>query len=149
MLLWLALAWGPSVLAFPNPLESNPPPGSILRVAPTAITIRFSEGLDPQTSIFKVYRLEVAPQDYDRLEVIEALAREVAYRILDHDENHSLRFDTGLERTLKSSLIRIRLRALVPGAYMVMWRALNARKEGTEGLMVFVYSPTAPAGSSR
>jgi len=89
--------------------KSDPPVGSTVATAPRALTLTFTQNLEPAFSTIEVRDDRGARVDTARAEV-----------------------DPGNRR-----ILRIGLRALSPGRYTVRWRVLSVDTHKTEGSFAF------------
>jgi len=89
--------------------RSDPPVGSTVATAPRALTLTFTQNLEPAFSTVEVRDDRGARVDAGRAQV-----------------------DAGNRRVL-----RVGLRALAPGRYTVRWRVLSVDTHKTEGNFAF------------
>jgi methionine-rich copper-binding protein CopC len=109
----LVLASAASAHAHAQLERADPRVGSVVRAAPSVLTLYFSEGVEPAFSTVQV--------------------TDVAGR----------RVDAGKPRVDRSNpqQIHVPLRALAPGQYNVRWRVLSVDTHKTEGSFGFEVRP--------
>lgn len=137
----LALLIPVGVFAHAHLTLSIPTRDGTVSAAPlNEVRLRFSEAVETQSSMFKVYRLET-----DGVEDLNAAARDLVSKVIRLRNDQAQRADDGLVTTARTSPeIVIRMKPdLEPGTYVVMWRVLSIDTHTTEGFFVFHYEPEA------
>jgi len=128
--------------------SSEPAPDATLTQPPAAVRLSFSEEVELDFSLFKVYQLDVAGVDLaadNAWQRLNGLAGALVSDVLDRRDDADARADAGLtnaERRAKEVTIGLR-DELAPGVYVVMWRILSIDTHGTQGFLVFRYAPPA------
>lgn len=152
LVLFVALPAG-IALAHAQLERSDPLKDATLVVAPSQVTLRFTERVETTFSIFKVYSLgpdqansqettaDVPPLAGPEALRINALAGVLVGDVLmkrDDAKAHA-RVDTGLSDTASASAdVTIALRPDLPaGDYVVMWRVLSEDTHTSQGYVVF------------
>ena len=133
------LALAHSVLA-----GSDPADNAVLAEMPGAVRLRFSEPVDVNASIFKVYPL-AAEGD---LQTLRTAASELVNRVLRERGDEDRRADAGVaaERSV-SQEVQILLKEDLPaGSYVVMWRVLSVDTHVVEGHFIFHVQPDGDGG---
>jgi len=87
--------------------HADPRVGSTTRTAPAAVTLTFTEGVEPS---------------FSKIEVLDGDGRAVAVGPLEHPDDASL---------------RVSIPALAPGTYRVKWRVVSVDTHETEGSFTF------------
>lgn len=152
LLLVLALPVG-AVFAHAQLDSSDPAQDAMLDVAPTQVTLHFTERVETPFSIFKVYALgpdqtnsqettaDVPPLVGPEALRINALAGVLVSDVLmkRDDKGADARVDTGLSDTASTSAdVTIALRSDLPaGDYVAMWRVLSEDTHTSQGYLVF------------
>lgn len=123
---------------------SDPADNAVLAEMPAAVRLRFSEPVEVNASIFKVYPL-AAEGD---LQALRAAARELMKQVLRERGDEDRRADAGVavERSV-SDEVQILLKEDLPaGSYVVMWRVLSVDTHVTEGYLIFHVRPDGQDG---
>lgn len=161
-LVFLVLALPTAAASAHAQLESSAPQkDATLDVAPTQVTLHFTERVQTPFSIFKVYALgpDQASSEAGQVDApplagsealrINALAGELVNDVLmkRDDKDADARVDAGLGDTPSTSPdVTISLRPdLPPGDYVVMWRVLSEDTHTTQGYVVFRITTTDTA----
>jgi methionine-rich copper-binding protein CopC len=119
---------------------SVPTADSTVGTAPKEIRLTYSEPVEIRFSIFKLYKINAAP-DADLRALHTAADALVSANLLKRGDE-AARADAGVANTERSSTdISVRLKDLQPGAYVLMWRALSVDTHTTQGSFVFIYTP--------
>lgn len=110
------------------------------------VRLVFTEAVELDFSLFKVYELDAAGVDLAAQNVwqrLNGLAGALVADVLGSREDGEARVDTGLANVeRKSEEIVISLEEGIPaGFYVVMWRILSVDTHGTQGFYVFEYAP--------
>jgi copper resistance protein C len=137
-----ALTLGVSLQASAHAFLNASVPGADSTVATplTEVKLTYSEPVEIRFSIFKVYRLNAAPGA--DLPALHAAAEPLVAADLLKRGDEADRSDAGVANTTRSSAdIVVRLKELVPGTYVLMWRALSVDTHTTQGSFIFIYAP--------
>ncbi len=156
LLLGAGLALGHSEFA-----SADPTPDTVLRTAPSAVTLVFSEPAEVRFSTFKVYRLEEGGSSEAETSAepthghgdehaatqtsgdpewlrLNGLAGALVAKVLNLRGDGEARVDSGPQETGQSRTVTLTLREdLAPGVYVVMWRLLSVDTHTTQGYYVF------------
>ena len=92
--------------------HADPKVGSSVRSSPAAVTLTFTEGVEPA---------------FSKIEVTDGNGNAVAVGPLEHPEETSL---------------RVSVPALTPGTYRVKWRVVSVDTHETEGSFTFSIGPS-------
>ena len=119
---------------------SVPAPDSTVNAPLKEVKLSYSEPVEIRFSIFKLYKINAAP-DAD-LRALHAAADALVSANLLKRGDEAARADAGVTNTERSSTdIFVRLKDLQPGPYVLMWRVLSVDTHTTQGEFVFIYSP--------
>ena len=142
--LLLTTVAAPAVWAHSALSSSDPADGAVLSAMPPAVRLKFSERVEVNTSIFKVYPL-ADDEDPGRL---RAAASQLVNEVLRARQDEDRRADAGVVASGSvADEIQILLKEdLPPGPYVVMWRVLSVDTHVTQGFFVFRVQPDG-AGS--
>jgi len=135
--MWLGLTPPAGAHAFLS--GSDPAPEAVLDDLPGAVRLSFSEPVEVNASLFKVYPL-AADDDLLRL---KAAAGQLVSRVLRQRGDEDQRADAGVaaDRGASSEIQILLKEGLAPGPYVVMWRVLSVDTHVTEGFFVFIVQP--------
>lgn len=134
-LLWLALlCCGTTVFAHSELVSAEPADASVLSSQPTAVTLTFSEVVEPSFSTFMLRPLT----DTDTAAVSSGREGFIAQTLTDA----SGQFDVKPESAEADETVTLSLpEDLQPGAYAVVWRALSVDTHTMQDLITFTYRP--------
>jgi hypothetical protein len=129
-------------LAHADGVSSTPKAGERLKEAPGEVQIVFDEAVELSVSVFKVYRLEATPEQLANERRLRILADELVGQVLSLKDDAVQRSDSGHKSKARTSKeITLGLKALTPGAYVVMWRVLSVDSHISSAHFVFVVEP--------
>ena len=125
--------------------RSSIPARTLVKVMPRELTLEFAQAINTDSSRFKVYRLNLNPDELERLEfaAMERLARAQTPGRLRLRADASNRADAGLRPGTANLTKRIHLQlkpSLEPGAYALMWQIVTKSQPET-GSFVFLNLP--------
>ena len=126
--------------------SSEPASGATITQPLEEIRLVFTEAVELDFSLFKVYELDVAGVDLasqNSWQRLNGLAGALVTDVLGSREDGEARVDAGLANDeRKSEEIVIALEeGIAAGFYVVMWRILSVDTHGTQGFYVFEYAP--------
>lgn len=141
ILMLLALALAGAAAAHAELLESTPAAWDIVSAAPQTVTLTFTEGVEAPFSVFKVYPLEsdLDPADDDFRARLNAAAAALVGEVLTARDDAEARADAGFEPA-SGATEQVTLlfdEPLLPGHYVVMWRALSVDTHVVSSFFVF------------
>jgi len=127
------------VLAHATLQSSDPVPDAVLAAIPQAVRLQFTEPVEINASIFKVYPL-ADEADSQRL---KAAASQLVNEVLRARGDEDRRADAGVAADgVVAGQVQILLKEdLPPGPYVVMWRVLSIDTHVTQGFFVFRVEP--------
>lgn len=129
-----------SAHAFLN--ASTPGADSVVGTAPREVRLTYSEPVEIRFSTFKVYKIPATPGA--EIRALQAAGGSLMAANLLKRGEEAARSDAGVANTTRTSAdIVVRLKALEPVAYVVMWRVLSVDTHTTQGSFIFVYTPGA------
>ena len=133
-------------LAHADFASSEPASGTTITQQLEEVRLVFTEAVELDFSLFKVYELDVAGVDLasqNSWQRLNGLASALVSDVLGNREDGETRVDVGLANDeRKSEEIVIALEeGIAAGYYVVMWRILSVDTHGTQGFYVFEYAP--------
>lgn len=131
----LALALGGVALAHAYLEASVPAAHSRHSVAPTEVSLLFSEPVEARFSLFKVYPLAVAPTLGERETALAA--RALMREVLERRDDQGVPITVQAEGRSSAQVSLVFEEALPPGSYVVMWRVLSIDTHTTQDFFVF------------
>ncbi len=126
-------------------VSASPAQGETVALAPTEVTLTFTEEVEVAFSTFKVYPLDVSLDlTAENAELrLNGLASQLVSEVLMAQGDEDARDDIGITPSDGSSetLILTLKDGLEPGTYVVMWRVLSVDTHSTDGFYTFSYAP--------
>lgn len=118
---------------------SDPAEDAVLTAMPEAVRLVFSEPVEVNASIFKVYPLA---DDEDPLR-LKAAASQLVNDVLRTRRDEDRRADAGLavDRAVADEIQILLKEDLPSGPYVIMWRVLSIDTHVTQGFFVFRVQP--------
>lgn len=117
--------------------RSTPAAGQTVTVAPKSVMLEFTEPLEMAFSTFKVYPLPLKAGETD----VRAAAAKLAQEVLSRKDDAEARADQGLvSNASPATRLELKLKdKLMPGWYIVMWKALSVDTHVTTDHFAFRY----------
>ena len=147
LVLTLFVVLGANVaLAHATLVSSEPLPETAVTVPLEEVRLNFSEAVELDFSLFKVYGLDATGVDMEAdnaWQRLNGLAGPLVSDALASRNDSEARVDTGLANDeRRSAEVVLALREdLEPGVYVVMWRVLSVDTHGTQEFYLFEYAP--------